>query len=49
MYLTIVLRKEVADVPTATVLTDIVRAKLADKPDIIISASVGQQIEATEP
>ena len=48
MFLTIVLRKEVADTEAAKVLTDIVRAKLAEHPEITISATVSEPIPEPE-
>ncbi len=48
MHLTIVLRKEVPDVPTAQALLDIVKTKLEDQPDIKVSGSVGQTLEVIE-
>ncbi len=47
MNLTIVLRKEVDDTAQAQTLTDIVRDKLLDHPEVEISASVGEQIIPT--
>lgn len=44
MNLTIVLRKDVPDVPTAQILTTIVRDKLADHPEIEITASVTESL-----
>lgn len=49
MNLTIVLRKEVESIEIATNLTNIVRTKLEDHPDIAITASVGQNIPEPEP
>lgn len=51
MFLTIVLRKEVPDVPAAQALTEAVKNKLADQPDVTITASVSAQliIEEIEP
>lgn len=48
MDLTIVLRKEVDSISTAENLTQIVRTKLIDYPDIKITASVGQTIHKPE-
>ena len=48
MFLTIVLRKEVADTAAAIVLTDIVRAKLEAYPEIAISATVSEPIPEPE-
>lgn len=45
MFLTIFLRKEVADVPQAEDLVQIVRDKLADRPDVEVTASVSEQIQ----
>lgn len=44
MQLTIVLRKEVPDEATAQQLYDIVKEKLADQPDVKITASTNNQI-----
>ena len=49
MFLTIVLRKEVADVPAAQALTNIVKNKLADQPEVAITASVSEQLTIEEP
>ncbi len=48
MFLTIVLRKEVLDVPTAQALTDIVKNKLADQPEVSITASVSENLTIEE-
>lgn len=48
MNLTIVFRKEVESVEIATTLTNIVRTRLEDHPDIEITASVGQTIPKPE-
>jgi len=45
MQLTIVLRKEVPDAAAAQVLLDIVKAKLADHPDIDVNGSVSERLE----
>lgn len=46
MNLTVVLRKEVETVDQGKALTEIVKAKLADHPDIDVKASIGVQIES---
>ena len=45
LFLTIALRKEIASIPEAEALTDIVRVKLADHPEVDIKASVGVHLE----
>ena len=42
MFMTIVLRKEVATVAAAQALANIVKDKIADQPEIKISASVSE-------
>lgn len=42
MNLTIALRKEVPDVETAEALLTVVKAKLADHPEVVISGSVSE-------
>lgn len=49
MYLTIVLRKEVPDTETAQTLTDIVRDKLSEHPEVRITSSVSEEINPTPP
>ncbi len=49
MFLTIVLRKEVPDVPAAQALTNVVKTKLADQPDVAITASVSEQLTIEDP
>ena len=44
MYLTIALRKDVATVEEAQILVDIVKAKLADHPEVKISGTVSAQL-----
>lgn len=45
MKLTIVLEKEVADIPEAESLTLIVRNKLGDHPEVKINASISEPIK----
>lgn len=49
MFLTIVLRKEVPDVPAAQALTDAVKNKLIDQQNITITASVSEQLTLEDP
>lgn len=44
MQLTIILRKEIPDIPAAEALTEIIRNKLADHPDVDVKASVSEPI-----
>ncbi len=45
MQLTVVLRKEVADVAEAETLTDIVKQKLTELPSITITSQVTEKID----
>lgn len=47
--LTIVLRKDVPDLTTANTLVNIVKAKLADHPDIQVTASYSQTLNEEPP
>lgn len=47
MNLTIVLTKEVVDEAEAQTLYDIVKAKLADNPDVKVEASTSQRLLQT--
>lgn len=49
MFLTIVLRKEVADQATAEALVATVRTKLAGNPDVTINAKTNDEIPADNP
>jgi len=49
MYLTIALRKEVVSVEQAQALTNLVAARIAEYPEIDISASVSENIKPEEP
>ena len=40
-YLTIILNKEVPDVPTAKALLEVVKTRMEDKPDVKVTGQVG--------
>jgi len=44
MELTIVLQKEVESVEAGQVIADIVKARLADRPDVTITATINQKL-----
>ena len=45
MLLTIALRKEVPDVETAQALYELVKNRLADKPDVTVNGQVTETLE----
>lgn len=45
MFLAIVLRKEVADREEGRAIYDIVKARMADRPDVKVSGSVSNHFE----
>jgi len=45
LYLTIVLRKEVETIEQGKALTELVKSKLKDHPDVDVKANIGVQLE----
>lgn len=49
MYLTITLRKPVPDAPAGKVIYDIVKQRMADRPDVVISGHVTNHFDMEDP
>ncbi len=48
MYVTITLRKEVPDRDAARVIYDLVKARMADKPDVKVTGSANNHFDLDE-
>ena len=49
IHMTVVLRKIVADVNEARVLAAAIKTKMADRPDVSISSSIGLSLDQPDP
>lgn len=49
MFLVITLRKEVADRDAGKVIYDLVKARMADRPDVTVTGHVSNHFELGEP